>query len=414
MPRTFDVPSFYRSPSVLAVKQARSQSDPKKRDLTPSLLDFGSVRFKLARHFGFCFGVENAIEIAYRVLNEHPDKTVYLLSEMIHNPQVNTDLQSRGVRFLMGTDGTCIIPFSELRSSDIVIVPAFGTTLEIQEELAALGIDPYKYDATCPFVEKVWKRAADLGQNGFTVIVHGKRQHEETRATFSHSNKNAPTLVVLNMEEALLVASFMKGEVTPDQFNARFAQNISCGFDSNIHLQKIGVVNQTTMLASETHAIAQLFRNTMIELYGEKNLSKHFADTKDTLCYATYENQSATRQLTASGADLSLVVGGYNSSNTSHLVELCEMRMPTYFINDANEILSRDTIRHFDIVEHRQRTSDNWLPAAGLHPAVEIGVTAGASCPDLVVDAVIRRVLSFFPDARPFEEALTPYVSSCP
>ena len=396
MPREFDVPSFYRSPTVLAVKNARRQADPKKRDLRPSTLDFGPVRFHLGRHFGFCFGVENAIEIAYRVVRENPGRRVFLLSEMIHNHQVNADLKAKGVQFLMKTDGTRLIDFSELKPDDLVVVPAFGTTVELQQELKERGIDPYKYDATCPFVEKVWKRADELGRKGFSVVVHGKRTHEETRATFSHSCRTAPTLVVLNMEEALKAIGFIKGQVSSEEFIREFADGLSEGFTPETDLQRIGVVNQTTMLASETQEIAEAFRQTMVELYSEEKLHEHYADTRDTLCYATYENQGATKTLREAGADIAIVVGGYNSSNTSHLVELLEEAIPTYYIRDAEEILDQQSIRHFDLQQKKVVRSEDWLPGGKV--PLDVAVTAGASCPDSAVDAVLQRILELFPN----------------
>jgi 4-hydroxy-3-methylbut-2-enyl diphosphate reductase len=412
MPRQFDVPSFYRSDSVALIKTARKAEDPRKKNVQPSVLDFGPIRIKLARHFGFCFGVENAIEIAYRVLAENPDKRVYLLSEVIHNPQVNADLVERGVQFLMETDGTRLVDFSTLRPEDIVIVPAFGTTMELQKELSDLGIDPYKYDATCPFVEKVWKRASELGKKGFSVILHGKRTHEETRATFSHSYQTAPTLIVFDMDDAEFAISYIHGLKTREEFFDRFGDSISDGFDPDRDLQKVGVVNQTTMLATETKAIAAEFRKAMLEKYGEESIKSHYADTRDTLCYATYENQSATRALTESGSDVAIVVGGYNSSNTSHLVELCETKMPTFYIRDESEIIDRDNIRHFDLHEKTTKVSSNWLPESVEGQPIQISITAGASCPDRAVDQVITRICSFFPEAQPIEEALAPFRDS--
>jgi len=411
MPRNFDVPPFYRSSRISAIKQVRLQKDPRKKDLTPSLLDFGAFQLKLARHFGFCFGVENAIEIAYRALAENRDRRIFLLSEMIHNPQVNADLLSKGVKFLMNTSGEREIDFQTLRAEDIVIVPAFGTTVELQAELSAIGINPYYYDTTCPFVEKVWKRSADLGKGDFTVIVHGKRTHEETRATFSHSKLTSPTLVILNMDEAEKVIDFIKGRVTQDQFIAQFHASFSADFDPQRHLVKLGVVNQTTMLASETQAIAQRFRETMLELYGADQLQHHFADTRDTLCYATHENQSATQQLISSGADLALVVGGYNSSNTSHLVELCQEKMPTYYIKDAEEILGSDRIRHFDLHQWQVEESEHWLSGLEKHP-LTLAITSGASCPDKTVDNVIERFAGLFQDAKPFDEVLAEFANA--
>lgn len=408
MPRTFDVPSFYRSPTISLVKRARQALDPRKKDLSPTLLDFGPVQFKLGRHFGFCFGVENAIEIAYRAIGENKGRRIFLLSEMIHNPEVNQDLRDHGVGFLMETNGHPKIPFSELRSDDIVIVPAFGTTLELQQQLTSIGIDPYFYDTTCPFVEKVWKRSAELGRNGYSVIIHGKRIHEETRATFSHSKETAPTIVVRDMEDTEFLVSFLHGNIPLADFLAHFAGAMSNNFDPHQHLLRVGVVNQTTMLATETQAIAQKIKNALIARFGLEQIKEHFADTRDTLCYATNENQDATRSLIEAGGDLALVVGGYNSSNTSHLVELCEQAMPTFYIKDCSEILGSDRIRHFDMHQKSLRVTSSWLPQK---TPVCIALTSGASCPDSTVDLVLQRILAFFPKASPYEQAFEQYAN---
>ena len=406
MARQFDVPVFYKSPIISSVKAARRVLDPRKRDLTPSVLDFGPVRFKLARHFGFCYGVENAIEIAYRALDEHPDKRLFLLSEMIHNPHVNDDLRRRGMQFLRTTTGEQLIPFDELRPDDVVLIPAFGTTVKIRRLLEERGLDVRAYDTTCPFVEKVWRRSAQIGREAYTVVVHGKRYHEETRATFSHAQAVAPVVVVRDLEETEWLARVIEGKEDAAFFFDRFAERYSDGFDPDTDLRRIGVVNQTTMLASETQAIADRLRRAMIDRYGLDAVGEHFADTRDTLCYATHENQEATRALIDDGADLALVVGGYNSSNTSHLVELCEERMPTYFIKDAGEIRSPSRIRHFDYPNQRLLETDDWFPTT--RPA-DILLTAGASCPDALLDEVIRLILGWFPDARPVGEVLAPF-----
>ncbi len=403
MPRHFDVPDFYRSKGISEVKRLRTAADPKRRDLSPSILNFGPLTFKVARHFGFCYGVENAIEIAYQAILENPGKRIFLLSEMIHNPEVNADLIKRGVRFLTSTDGSRLIPFAELTPDDIVIVPAFGTTVELHNELKTIGINPSFYDTTCPFVEKVWKRAAELGRAGFTVVVHGKRTHEETRATFSHSKENAPTIVVRDMEDTKYLIAFLKGRLDLSAFQARFQGAVSEGFDPLTHLARIGVVNQTTMLATETQGIAGSIREAMRELYGEEALKDHFANTKDTLCYATYENQTATRALIDSGADLAIVVGGYNSSNTSHLVELLQERMPTYYVKNSTEILSRYEIQHFNLHTRELKRTHNWL---GEKTPLTIAITSGASCPDSTVDNVISTVVEFFPAAQSLAEIL--------
>ena len=410
MPRTFELPHFYQSPVISVVKQARRQTDARKRDLSPSVLDFGPVRFKIARHFGFCYGVENAVEIAYQALEENPDKRIFLLSEIIHNPRVNENLRHRGVQFLSDTAGNVLLPFDVLTPEDVVIVPAFGTTLEVEAALNARGVKLSAYNTTCPFVEKVWKRSQEIGRQAYTVVVHGKRYHEETRATFSHAQAEAPVVVVRDLAEAETLAKVIRGEADANFFFQKFADRYSPGFHPDTHLTRIGVVNQTTMLATETQAIADLLRQAIITRYGQEKLTEHFADTKDTLCYATKENQDATLALIAEGGDVAVVVGGYNSSNTSHLVELCEQQLSTYFIRDAEELLSRKRIRHLVLDTKKVHETDNWLPAA--HPdgsPVDIVLTAGASCPDVLLDEVLQKIVGWFPNPRSVEEALAPY-----
>ena len=406
MARQFNIPEFYRSPIITRVKQARQELDPKKRDLSPAVLDFGPVVVHLARHFGFCFGVENAIEIAYQTLDEHKGSRVFFLSEMIHNPDVNQDLESRGVRFLFTQSGDQLISWDELNADDIVVVPAFGTTLETQETLSERGIDAYTYNTTCPFVEKVWKRSAELGNASFSVVVHGKANHEETRATVSHSIRSAKTVVVRDVSEARILCEVIRGDRDAEDFARVFGAKCSEDFDPVTDLVRVGVVNQTTMLATETHKISLLIRGALVDRYGEDDIAEHFADTSDTLCYATNENQNATYSLVKSGADLALVVGGYNSSNTSHIVELCEQKMPTYFVKNADEILSAAEIRHYDLGRRVVTETRDWLPEK---KPVAVALTCGASCPDAVVEGVLLRLLSFFPNAAPIDQALDSY-----
>ena len=402
--KKFDIPNIYRSSFITRIKNARKDLDPRKKDFTPTLLDFGPVRFFLARHFGFCYGVENAIEIAYKTIVENPGKRIYLLSEMIHNPGVNRDLENLGVKFLMDTSGKHLIEWNELTKDDIVIIPAFGTTLEIEQKLNEIGINPYRYNTTCPFVEKVWNRSEQLGKDNFTVIIHGKSYHEETRATFSHSKTNAPSVIVRDIEETKLLASFILNEKPAEEFYEIFKGKYSEGFDFKKDLEKVGVVNQTTMLATETEAIADLLKDTMIKKYGVENLKEHFADTRDTLCYATNDNQEATYGLLKEKADFAIVVGGYNSSNTSHIVELCEEKLPTYFISSEEKILNSKIIKHFNIRQHKEIETENYLP---LKDVVDIILTSGASCPDAVVEAVLRKIHSFFPTAKNVDEVIT-------
>ena len=407
--RNFNIPNIYRSSFITRIKNARKDSDPRKKDFTPTLLNFGQVRFYLARHFGFCYGVENAIEIAYKTIEANPGKQIYLLSEMIHNPGVNNDLQNLGVKFLMDTSGKQLIDWTQLSKDDIVIIPAFGTTVEIEQKLNEIGINPYHFNTTCPFVEKVWNRSEQLGSENYTIVIHGKHTHEETRATFSHSKTKAAYVIVRDIEETKLLASFIIGDKSEDEFNKTFSGRFSEGFDFKKDLQKIGVVNQTTMLATETQAIADLLKDTMIKKYGAEDIKNHFADTRDTLCYATNDNQEATYGLLKEKADFAIVVGGYNSSNTSHIVELCEEKLPTYFISSEEKILSDKSILHFDLRNHKEIETENYLPAKEV---VDIILTSGASCPDAVVEAVLRKIHSFFPKTKNVDEVVNNFLES--
>ena len=224
--KSFDVPIIYRSPLISAIKKKRKEQDRMKKDFTPTLLDFGPLQISLARHFGFCYGVENAIEIAFRTLEQNPGKRIFLLSEMIHNPQVNADLLSRGIRFLQDTSGHTLIPFEELNKEDIVLIPAFGTTREIESQLHERGITTAAYNTTCPFVEKVWNRSEAISKKNFTVIIHGKPTHEETRATFSHAAAHGPAMVIKDMEEAKQLAAVIRGDKSAAEFFAIFPINI--------------------------------------------------------------------------------------------------------------------------------------------------------------------------------------------
>jgi 4-hydroxy-3-methylbut-2-en-1-yl diphosphate reductase len=408
--KQFNVPVTYRSPLISAVKNKRKQQDKLKKDLSPTLLDFGPLQIYLARHFGFCYGVENAIEIAFRTVEENPGRRIFLLSEMIHNPQVNEDLQRRGVRFLQDTAGRQLVPFEELTAEDIAIIPAFGTTLEIEEKLSSRGIPIEQYNTTCPFVEKVWNRSEQIAKSDYTIVIHGKPRHEETRATFSHASSHAPSVIVNDMNEAVKLSKYITGETAAENFHQEFDGRCSPGFDPSIHLQRIGVVNQTTQLASETQAIADFLKQTMISHYGltAENVEERFADTRDTLCYATNDNQSAVIHLLNTPADLAIVVGGYNSSNTTHLVELCEEKLPCFFINDDEKILSYTEIKHYDWHAKQERITHYYLPVS---KPVRILLTSGASCPDAIVEAVIRKLAGFYPDAKPIEEVVRSFDS---
>ena len=403
--KTFNVPIIYRSPLITALKNKRKQDDRMKKDFAPSLLDFGPLQIYLARHFGFCYGVENAIEIAFRTVEENPGKRIFLLSEMIHNPQVNEDLQERGVRFLQDTSGKQLVAFEELTPRDIVIIPAFGTTLEIEKKLNAIGLATEKYNTTCPFVEKVWNRSEQIAEKNYTVIIHGKPMHEETRATFSHASSFTASVVVNDMKEAIELAGYLNYTKPAKQFYEEFKGRYSANFDVERDLNRIGVVNQTTQLASETQAISDFLKETVMRYHklNEENIEERFADTRDTLCYATNDNQTAVVNMLSTPADLAIVLGGYNSSNTAHLVELCEEKLPTYFINDEDKIISATQILHYNRKTKSEMITSYYLPN---DQPVRLLLTSGASCPDALVEGVIRKLADFFPAGKSIEEVM--------
>lgn len=405
--KTFDIPEMYLSPIIRNVKEANKITDPRKKDLMPTVLDFGPVTFLIPRHFGFCYGVENAIDIAYRTVDENRGKRIFLLSEMIHNPTVNEDLLKRGVKFLFETDGSECIPLDSLTSDDIVIVPAFGTTLEIEGKLKAKGINPYQYNTTCPFVEKVWNRGNQLGKKGYSLVIHGKSEHEETRATFSHSADHSPVVVVLNTEEAHLLADIMTGKSPIENFDRYFAHKSTVGFNPLTDLELFGVINQTTMLATETEEVMEILKMAAAEKFGTEKVQQHFADTSDTLCYATNENQSATYALADAKPDIAIIVGGYNSSNTMHLVEILEHHCPSFHVRDSGEFDSPESVQHFNQWKKQVIETKNWLSVE--NKPLRIALTSGASCPDVLVDEVLLKILTFFPDSKDIERVIEPF-----
>lgn len=406
--KQFNVPVGYRSPLIGSIKQRRKEEDKLKKDFSPTLLDLGPLQIYLARHFGFCYGVENAIEIAFRTIEENPGKRIFLLSEMIHNPQVNADLLAKGVQFLQDTKGNQLISFDTLSKNDVVIIPAFGTTLEIESVLTKKGIPTEKYNTTCPFVEKVWNRSEQIAKKGYSIVVHGKPLHEETRATFSHVSYYTPTVVVNDMTETIELAKYITGEKKSADFYTEFKGRYSNGFNIEKDLQRIGVVNQTTQLATDTQAISDYLKAVFIRHFNlvSATIGDRFADTRDTLCYATNDNQTAvTGMLANTPADLAIVIGGYNSSNSSHLVELCEEKLPTYFIDAADKLFSKTEIINRNWRTKEQTSITNYLPEQN---PVRILLTSGASCPDAVVESVIRKLASLYD----VEEQLTAYISN--
>jgi 4-hydroxy-3-methylbut-2-en-1-yl diphosphate reductase len=402
--KTFNVPEFYRSPLITKVKQFRKIQDPRKKDNSPTILDFGSVTYYVARHFGFCYGVENAIEIAFKALDENPGKRIFLLSEMIHNPEVNKDLTERGVRFLQDTYGKQLIPFEDLTQEDVVMIPAFGAPLPLLSLLEKRGIKTESYNTTCPFVERVWKKSEQIGKSKHTIIIHGKYNHEETRSTFSRSSVDSDAVVIVrDMEESKKLSAYIEGTKSQSEFEAEFNGKYTPGFRIDTHFEKLGVINQTTMLAAETQEIADFFKTLMIQKFGKENINTHYADTRDTLCYATNENQDATYGLLDTDADLAIVIGGYNSSNTSHLVELCARKFPTYFISSANEILNSESIQHYDYPAKKLLVTDHFLPDK---KKIKIIITSGASCPDSLLENVIQKINGYYAGVKSIDEVL--------
>jgi 4-hydroxy-3-methylbut-2-enyl diphosphate reductase len=397
--KKFEVPAQYRSTILGRIKEIRKVNDPRKKDHTPFVFRVGKTELVIPRHFGFCYGVENAIEIAFRTVAENPGKRIFLLGEMIHNPQVNEDLLAEGIQFLVDNCGTRLIDFSTLNSEDIVITPAFGTTLEIAAELAELGVKLERYNTTCPFVEKVWKRSAELGNRGYTLVVHGKYLHEETRATFSHAAETGPVVIVRNRKEAEQLARYIRKELSDEQFQADFENKYSNGFLASRDLRKIGVVNQTTMLASETQEIASYLKDVVVEIYGEEATT----DTRDTLCYATNDNQNATIGVLESGAELAVVVGGFNSSNTIQIATILREKMPVYFVRSSDDFVSLEKAIVFN---SKTLKEEEIAPSLLQQENLKIVVTSGASCPDKTVDLVIEKIMSLRGESESVEAAL--------
>lgn len=401
--KKFNIPAIYKSSLIGHIKETRKVNDPRKKDFSPTSFSIGNLNFIIARHFGFCFGVENAIEIAYKAVDENKGKRIFLLSQMIHNPNVNEDLQGYGIQFIMDTKGNQFISWDEIHKDDVVIIPAFGTTIEIMEILKSKDVDIVKYNTTCPFVERVWKKSEKLGKDDYSIIIHGKSSHEETKATFSHSDKNAPSLIIKDIKEAAFLGDYILGNISEEIFNEQFKGKMSQHFNAKKDLNKIGVINQTTMLASETQEISDYLKKVMIQKFGDSDLKNHFADTRDTLCYATNDNQNSTYELLKQEADMAIVVGGYNSSNTTHLVELCEQKFPTYFIRNEKEIKDNLSVHHFNIHTKKEELTPNFINKDNTSTII---LTSGASCPDSIIDKVIEKICSLTNNSMNIEEIM--------
>jgi 4-hydroxy-3-methylbut-2-en-1-yl diphosphate reductase len=382
--KKFEIPEHFQSSFTGLLKVTRRMLDPRKKDWSPTEIAAGSLTFVFPRHMGFCYGVENAIEIAFKAVNENPTRRIFLLGEMIHNPAVNEDLLALGVQFMMDTAGNHLLDWNTLTSEDIVITPAFGTTLEIESQLQSLGVDVKKYNTTCPFVEKVWKRSSEIGKEGYTIVIHGKYKHEETRATFSHAQQSSKSIIIRDMKEAGWLAEWIEGKMDLPTFNERFAGRFSEGFDPIQDLKRIGVVNQTTMLATETEEIVQYLKTIMQKVHGDHS----FADTRDTLCYATNENQVAALELLSSGAEVAFVIGGHKSSNTYQLATILSQKMTTYFIENASAITS-EGIWCMDLPSMSIGKIEAFSNGFSWK---RICVASGASCPDTLVDEVVFKL----------------------
>jgi 4-hydroxy-3-methylbut-2-enyl diphosphate reductase len=345
----------------------------------------GRLTIHLAREFGFCYGVDRAVDYAYQTRKRFPDRPVFLTGEIIHNPHVNEQLRAQAIRFL--TDpGESI---DALTPNDVVILPAFGVTVELLEQLDRRGCT--LVDTTCGSVLNVWKNVKRYAADGFTSVIHGKYWHEETRATASQAllGGNGHYLVVLNRDEAAVACRYIRRTDDRHDFLARFEHAISPGFDPDLHLQRVGCANQTTMLSSESLEIGEMFRAAIRDRHGDVEAAKRFRAV-DTICSATQDRQDAIGALLdAQPLDLMIVIGGYNSSNTCNLARICAPRVPTYHIAEPDCLLSAFEIRHQPVGAKDERVSTGWLPASG---AVAIGLTSGASTPDNLVGTAIRRL----------------------
>jgi len=369
-----EVESHYRS---ALVERIRSQG---------GVLRQGNTVVRLAKQFGFCYGVERAIDLAYAARKVFPDRRIFLLGEIIHNPDVNAQLSAMGIRHLAAHPADADI--DDLNADDVVIVPAFGAEVPIVEAVKAHGCQIV--DTTCGDVMSVWKRVRQNAVERATSVIHGKAAHEETRATASRAlgpDGKGHYLIVLDPEETQAVCDYIQNGGDRAAFLERFTNAHSPGFDPDEHLQRVGVANQTTMLRSETEQIQGMIREAVTARDGGSSENFRYFDT---ICGATQERQDALFGLLDESLDLLLVVGGYNSSNTTHLVEIGEKKLPTWFVRNADCLISGDEILHFDIHRKEQISSSGWLPEK---PLLSVGVTAGASCPNNLIEDTIRRVL---------------------
>jgi 4-hydroxy-3-methylbut-2-enyl diphosphate reductase len=354
-------------------------------------LTAGDVTVRLAKEFGFCYGVERAVDYAYQTRKKFPERRVFLAGEIIHNPHVNQKLKDMGIVFLGTRDDGKGFDYGIVAAEDVVILPAFGVTIHDFETLRELGC--VVVDTTCGSVLNVWKRVESYGRDGFTALIHGKYYHEETRATASQIEKypNGTYLVVRDMGEAQLVMDYIERGGDREEFQRVFAKAGSPGFDPDTDLVRIGVANQTTMLARESLAIAEAVGASLERRYGTEHRAEHFRSF-DTICSATQDRQDAVNELLREPLDVMLVIGGYNSSNTISLAALCSERVTTYHVEDAECIdVAAGSIRHLPPGRKQVVDTPQWLPAT---PALRVGITAGASTPNNKIGETVARVLA--------------------
>lgn len=414
---------LYQSSLCEAIKELKRSKE--RAAISPATLDFGAVKYVLPSHFGFCLGVRNAIERAYETIAENPDKRVFMLSELIHNPFVNEDLSARGLKYLQSDKGAPIKDsdtgqayWDSLTSDDIVIIPAFGARDEDKLKLIERGIPLNPYDATCMLVEKVWKAAKRYGQMGYTVVIHGKAEHEETKATFSNSARYAPSLVVRDLDEASVLEKIILADNADEKRRLfePFVKRATLGFDPTKHLEKLAFVNQTTLLRNETIKIIDYLSNSLQKRYGEDEGGHHveLSSKGDTLCYATQVNQDALAKALEVDVDVALVVGGKNSSNTFQLYRLCAERFGenAHYIQSEKNIESAEHVQHFVFPYNPTRPKKGKLVTRDFLPdrrPLTVLVTGGASCPDGILQQIITRINGFFPreTIRSVEEVLS-------
>lgn len=368
----------YKSPLIEEIRSAGN------------MLSVGGLRFHIAKEFGFCYGVEKAIDYAYQTRHQFPDRPTYLTAELIHNPRVNHRLRQMGIRFLNG-HGEGDKPVEAVTSQDVVVIAAFGAPTSQMELLQKKGC--VLVDTTCGSVVHVWKRVEKYAQEGFTALVHGNYRHEETQATISRATQfsNGRYLVIWDKEEAEKVCRFIRQGGNEQEFLDRFGVKCSKGFSPHTDLERIGVANQTTMLASESLYIAKMLRQALMDRYGEPAIDSHFRSF-DTICSATQDRQDAIKELLEKPLDLVLVIGGFNSSNTTHLAEMSAQKVKSYHIDDSECIVSKDQIRHKPVGQSHPLISRGWL----VQEPASIGLTAGASTPNRVIDDTIKKVLSCY------------------